>query len=117
MPPQIEPSPARYCQSGAPSLSGSIAKRHPRLLADDDDVAAVRQGDEHRRACRNRSPGPAFSPQFALPARQPKTSSAVNCLIHLIAPVFEIERDDRIGRRLRRRAVGVPGVGVDEARV
>src|SRR5712691_10112871 len=31
--------------------------------------------------------GPAFSPQFALPARQPKTSPAVSCLIHLIAPL------------------------------
>src|SRR5262249_47498449 len=30
--------------------------------------------------------GPAFSPQLALPARQPKTSCSVNCLIHLIAP-------------------------------
>ena len=31
--------------------------------------------------------GPAFSPQFALPARQPKTSCAVSCFTHLIAPL------------------------------
>src|SRR6266849_5275996 len=86
MPPQIDPSPAWYCQSTAPSLPGSIANAIPdfwpttmtsRLSGSVTSIGGVPRSKS----------GPAFSPQFALPARQPNTSPAVSCLIHVIAPL------------------------------
>src|SRR5438046_2846776 len=86
MPPQIDPSPARYCQMTAPSRSGSIPNAIPdfcptmmmsRPFGRVVTIAGVPMSKS----------GPALSPQLALPARQPNTSCAVNCLIHLIAPL------------------------------
>src|SRR5277367_3944752 len=86
MPPHSDPSPARYCQSVAPALSGSIANASPDFCAATMTSRPSGSVVSIGGVPRSKS-GPAFSPQLALPARHPNTSCAVNCLIHLIPPV------------------------------